>query len=120
MVLVDTSVWIDHFRSGVAELEDLLNDTEVLCHPLVVGELACGFIKNRNEIISLLRTLPTTPVLDLDEYLYFVDQNDLAGTGLGYIDIQLLASAQLANALLWSSDKKLDEVGARLGFAYRA
>jgi predicted nucleic acid-binding protein len=119
MVLVDTSVWIDHFRNGVAGLEKLLKDTEVVCHPLVIGELACGYVKNRDEIIDLLRALPMAPVLDLDEFLHFVDQRGLAGTGLGYIDIQLLGSVQLSDVLLWSSDKKLKDAATRFNLAYR-
>ncbi|MEK6790901.1 MAG: type II toxin-antitoxin system VapC family toxin [Deltaproteobacteria bacterium] len=115
MVLVDTSVWVAHFRAGDSELERLLNHGQVICHPFVVGELACGNLKNRTEILSLLQALPTALVLDHDEVLRFVDTHRLMGRGLGYIDIHLLASAMLTNASLWTLDKRLGAMSLKSG-----
>ncbi|MFO7898077.1 MAG: PIN domain-containing protein [Planctomycetota bacterium] len=107
MVLVDTSVWVSHLRSGEATLEELLLNLDVCCHPFIVGELACGRIGNREEVLSLLRELPPLPVVDLEEFLHFLGAHQLAGTGLGFVDVHLLASASLADVPLWTADKKL-------------
>jgi hypothetical protein len=115
MVLVDTSVWVNHLRRGDIQLEKLLRDGEVACHPLVIGELACGDIKNRSEILALLQDLPNVPTVELAEYLYFVEQNELSGTGLGFVDVHLLASAQLSGVPLWTNDKKLKEIAPNFG-----
>ena len=96
MVLVDTSIWVSYLRAGNSKLEQLLNDAEVACHPFVIGELACGNIKNRIEILSLLNALPKVNLLDNDEVLLFIERNNLIGKGLGLIDIHLLACALLA------------------------
>ncbi len=119
MVLVDTSIWINHFRKGVRRLEDLLESMEVVCHPFIIGELACGNLGNRREILSLLKSLPSAPGLDLDEYLYFVESHELSGKGIGFVDMQLLASAQLTDVPLWSLDRKLKTVAEELGLGYR-
>ena len=107
MVLVDTSIWITHLRQGSRQLQKLLMDAEVICHPFVIGELACGNLKNRNEILSLLQSLPMAPTIESDEILFFIDRNDLMGKGFGFVDVLLLASAQLAGIPLWTADKKL-------------
>lgn len=107
MILVDTSVWVFHLRQGNSKLEQLLNDGDVLCHPFIMGELACGNIKNRAEILSLLRTLPKADFLDEEEILLFIEKNNLMGKGFGLIDIHLLASARLSGAPLWTLDTKL-------------
>ncbi len=119
MVLVDTSIWINHFQKGVRGLEDLLENMEVVCHPFIIGELACGNLANRQEILSLLKSLPSAPGLNLDEYLYFVESHKLSGKGIGFVDIQLLASAQLVGVPLWSLDKKLNTIAKELGLAFR-
>ena len=119
MVLVDTSIWVDHLRKGHSHLEKLLLDAEVACHSFVIGELACGNIKNRSEILILLQSLPTTPPIDLSEYLYFIDQNRLHGFGIGFVDIHLLASAKLADIPIWTADKKLNEAAIGLNISYR-
>ena len=119
MILVDTSIWVDHLRKGNRHLEKLLLDAKVVCHSFVIGELACGNIKNRSEILILLQSLPTTPRIDLDEYLYFIDQNRLHGLGIGFVDIHLLASAKLADIPIWTADKKLDEAAISLNISYR-
>ncbi len=95
MVLVDTSVWVRHLRQGELNLERLLNDGEVMFHPFVVGELACGNMRNRTEILSLLQILPLVTEAKHEEVLQFIEQNHLMGKGIGYIDIHLCASTVL-------------------------
>ena len=119
MILVDTSVWVNHFRDSDQHLEKLLFDGDVLCHNHVIGELACGNIKNRQEIISLLQSLPTAPQIEFQEFLYFVDENKLYGKGIGFVDIHLLASAQLGQIPLWTNDKRLKAAAIELGLNYR-
>jgi predicted nucleic acid-binding protein len=116
-MLVDTSVWIDHFRRGDAKLAKLLESGEVECHPFVIGELACGSLQARAEILSLLRKLPQTPLVEHEEALAFVDGNKLAASGLGWIDVHLLASARLGGTLLWSRDRRLAATARRFGLA---
>jgi len=107
MVLVDTSIWVAHLRQGSRRLEELLMDAEVMCHPFIIGELACGNLKNRDEIISLLHSLPMAPTTEFDELLIFIDRHHLMGKGVGFVDVHLLASARLAGVPLWTADKKL-------------
>ncbi len=94
-------------------------DGRVICHPFVIGELACGNIKNRREILSLLQALPLAPVIEFDEFLYFVEQNKLMGKGIGFVDVHLLASAQLAVVPIWTKDKRLKAAADSLDLAYR-
>ncbi|SRR5258706_247209 len=108
MVLVDTSVWIHHFRSSLDRLKSYLLEAQVMVHPFVIGELACGNLKNRSEILSLLKSLPSTSLVKDDDILFFIERQNLMGRGLGLIDIHLLASAKLAHVSLWTEDKKLD------------
>jgi len=117
MVLVDTSVWVSHLREGNDDLDRLLNDGEVACHPLIVGELACGNLKNRSEILSLLRSLPMAIEAEHEEVLQFIEKNRLMGRGLGYIDVHLMASSVLTRTPLWTLDKQLNGVSAELGIA---
>jgi predicted nucleic acid-binding protein len=114
MILVDTSIWITHLRHGNRQLEKLLMDAEVMCHPFIIGELACGNLKNRNEIISLLKSLPMAPTIEFDEFLFFIDRNQLMGKGVGFVDIHLLASAQLIGLPLWTADKRLKSAADQL------
>ena len=118
MVLVDTSVWVDHFRRGEHHLANLLLDAEVACHSFIIGELACGNIGNRTNILNLLRSLPQIPTVNLDEYLYFVERNQLYGVGIGFVDVHLLASAKLAGVSLWTNDKKLQRAASGLEINY--
>jgi predicted nucleic acid-binding protein len=120
MVLVDTSVWIEHLRRGLPALAEALNAGTVLCHSFVVGELACGHLKNRREILELLQTLCTCPAAAHDEVLHFIESHRLRGLGLGYIDIHLLASAKLTGTPLWTLDRPLNRAAARLDIAYTA
>jgi predicted nucleic acid-binding protein len=114
MILVDTSVWIDHFRRGSSRLKILLDDGLVLCHPFVIGELASGNLNNRVEILSLLQALPKARVAEHSEVLHLVNAHQLYGRGLGWIDMHLLASTLLAECGLWTADKQLGDVAATL------
>ena len=118
MVLVDTSVWISHLRDGNYRLMELLNNCDVLCHPFIIGELACGNIKNRDEIISLLKSLPMAKTIEHDEALIFIEDRELAGSGLGFIDVHILASAILSDSLLWSLEKKLSDTALELNIDF--
>jgi hypothetical protein len=120
MVLVGTSVWVDHFRKGLPELAAQLEAAAVVCHPFVLGELACGNLRNRREIIELLQTLCTCPVAAHEEILQFIESNHLMGLGLGYIDVHLLASAKLTNLPLWTLDRPLQSAATRLHVAYQS
>lgn len=118
-VLVDTSVWITHFARGSSELRKLLTDGEVFIHPFVIGELACGNLKNPAETLTPLRRLPVASVASDDEVLAFLDERRLAGRGLGLIDVHLLASAILTHVTLWTTDRRLRDAADVLGVAYR-
>jgi predicted nucleic acid-binding protein len=119
MVLVDTSVWVDHLRRGMVGLDPLLGEGQVLCHPFIVGELACGNLKNRSDILALLQTLPNVRTAEDDEVLQFIEKYGLMGKGLGYMDMHLLASSLLSHAPLWTFDKKLGDAAAVLGVRFR-
>lgn len=114
MILVDTSVWIDHFRMGSPTLAGLLEHGEVVTHSFVVGELACGFLRNRGEILSLLRELPAAPEAEHAEVLGFVERYRLHGRGIGWVDAHLLASARLSGSVVWTLDTRLRKVAALL------
>jgi predicted nucleic acid-binding protein len=118
MVLVDTSVWVSHFRESDSGLVNLLNNMEVICHPFIVGELACGNLKNRMTVISLLEALPMAVLAEHEEVLAFIESHDLMGKGLGYVDIHLLASAVLTSVSLWTTDKKLEKAAEGLRCKY--
>lgn len=109
MVLVDTSVWVSHLRETHSGLVNILNDGKVACHPFIIGELACGCVKNRTSLLSLLEALPMVLLVEHEEVLAFIDNHDLMGKGLGYIDVHLLASAVLSGLPLWTLDKKLEK-----------
>ncbi|MCX7092342.1 MAG: type II toxin-antitoxin system VapC family toxin [Methylobacter sp.] len=118
MILVDTSVWIDHFRNNEPLLVSLLTSNNVLCHPFVRGELALGNLSQRHIILSALDNLPQAPVVFADETSRFIETHSLFGLGIGFIDVHLLASTQLAiNAKLWTRDKRLLAAAIRLNLA---
>jgi hypothetical protein len=119
MLLVDTSVWVRHFREGNPDLGKLLNDGEVICHPYIVGELACGNLKNRNEVLSLLQLLPLATLANHEEILQFIEENQLMGKGLGYVDVHLSASAMLSGVQMWTYDRRLNETNEALGIRYK-
>lgn len=114
-VLVDTSVWIDHLRRTNARLVSLLEQGMVAVHPFVVGELACGNLKRRDEILVMLEALPASPVVGHDEALRFVAARRLQGHGLGWVDVHLLASSLLGGCTLWSLDRRLAAAATDLG-----
>jgi len=119
VILVDTSVWVDHLRSGNATLAKELEAGRVLAHPLVIGELACGTIRNRREVLGLLRRLPSVPTATHAEALEFLERGALMGRGIGFVDVHLLASAALAApARLWTRDRRLAAVATELALAY--
>ena len=118
MILVDTSVWIDHLRHGLQPLRALLESNTVSMHGAVVGELACGNLRNRAEILELLRSLPFLPAATDDEVLAMIERHQLMGRGIGYIDAHLLTAAKIHAAKLWTGDKRLHELAASLDLAY--
>jgi hypothetical protein len=118
VVIVDTSIWVTHLRRGSRHLEELLLDGQVVCHPLVIGELACGNLKNRDEVLSLLQSLPVGPVVTLNELLFFIERNELMGMGIGFVDAHLLASAQLSRTPLWTSERTLRLAAISLEVVY--
>jgi hypothetical protein len=117
VTLVDTSVWVDHLRAGDPLLVDLLLEQQVLCHPFVVGELACGALRRRAEVLGLLGRLPQAEALPGEEVLTFVERHVLMGQGLGWVDVHLLASAYASGHVLWTRDKRLAAAAERLGVA---
>jgi predicted nucleic acid-binding protein len=114
MTLVDTSVWVNHLRVGSPRLASFLQDSLVLTHSYVIGELACGMLKNRSEILALLQTLPKARVADDHEVLHLLESQKLFGVGLGWVDINLLASAQLTGCNLWTADGPLQKAAIKL------
>ena len=118
MVLVDTSVWVAHLRDGNIGLETLLNEGHVAGHSFIIGELACGNLENRSEILSLLHALPMAIHSEHQEVLELIETHSLMGKGLGYIDMHLLASAFLTDVPLWTLDRKLDGTASKLKIKY--
>ena len=115
MILADTSVWVAHLRTGSAALSARLADGEVLGHPHVTGELACGNLRNRATILRLLHNLPPASLATEDEALACIEANHLHGRGLGWTDVHLLASALLTPARLWTLDAALAREARRCG-----
>lgn len=115
MILVDTSVWIDHLRRGNPDLVQALHDGRAACHPLVIGELACGRLANRAEVLVLMASLPRPPEPSHDEVLHFVERWALMGRGLGIVDVHLLAASRLGGIPLWTLDRRLGAVAEQLG-----
>lgn len=118
MILVDTSIWIDHFRASEAQLETLLMRNQVLSHPFIIGEIALGSVKQRTQVLRHLNNLPAAIAATHDETMIFIERQKLANTGIGYVDAHLLASAALTPAAaLWSRDKNLRTAATRCGVA---
>jgi predicted nucleic acid-binding protein len=118
VILVDTSIWIDHFRDTDPALAAALERGQVLMHPFVRGELACGNLRNRREVLELLGQLPAAPSATDAEALAFIERRALMGRGIGYIDAHLLASVALTGtARLWTRDRRLAAVAAELNLA---
>ena len=114
MILVDSSVWIDHFRRPSKGLAALLDSEQVCVHPFVIGEIACGNLNNRKAIIALLDALPPVHKANDGEVLFFIERHALNGRGIGLIDIHLLASCFIGGCLLWTADKRLQAVAREL------
>ena len=119
-MLVDTSVWVDHLRHGDSELAAALEAGQVDMHPFVVGELACGNLRARTDVLGLLLALPPIAVATDNEVLFFIDEHELMGRGIGYVDAHLLASARLGGVMLWTRDKRLHATAVELGLAHAA
>lgn len=120
MILVDTSVWVDHLRRGDPGLVDLLERSIVIMHPFVVGEIACGTLHNRDSILELLQDLPAAVVAEGGEVLRFIEVHALHGKGIGWVDVHLLASVLLTHGTrLWTRDKKLRSVAQTMGLAFQ-
>ena len=121
MTLADTSVWINHLRANDPALAKLLEDNQVVMHPMVIGELACGNLRDRERVLDLLKELPQIPVSDDVEVLFLIERHRLMGRGIGYIDAHLLAAASLADTVtLWTEDRRLHGAAAALGLAYQS
>jgi predicted nucleic acid-binding protein len=120
MILVDSSIWVDHLRRGEKMLKALLAAGSVLTHPCVIGELALGHLRQRTEILRSLHDLPQAICASDEEVLAFIESSALAGLGIGYVDAKLLASARLSSARLFTYDKRLHEVAVKLSLAYTA
>ncbi len=117
MILVDTSVWVEHLRRGLPRLATLLQDGKVLIHPWVIGELACGNLRNRGDVLELLQGLPAAVVASDSEVLLLIEREQLMGLGIGYVDAHLLASAKLSHTKLWTQDRRLAALAQERGLA---
>ena len=118
-VLADTSVWIDHFSSENPRLANLLDNNEVPMHPMVIGELACGNLRNRSTTLEILNELPAIQVIEFGDILDFIEQHRLMGRGIDYVDVHLLAAVALSDsALLWSRDRRLMDAATVLNLAW--
>ena len=117
MILVDTSVWVEHLRHGLPRLATLLQEGKLLIHPWVIGELACGNLRNRGEVLELLQGLSAASVASDSEVLLLIEREQLMGRGIGYADAHLLASAKLSHCQLWTQDKRLAALAQEQGLA---
>ena len=118
MILADTSVWADHIRADDRTMERLLDAGRILVHPFVIGEIALGYLKQRDLIMTRLKRLPHAPTTTHDEVMHLIDSRGLAATGIGYVDAHLLASVRLVPGVgIWTRDKRLHAVAEKLGFA---
>ena len=118
MILLDTSVWVDHLRLDDALVVQVLESGQVAAHAFVIGELACGNLKSRARVIGLLQALPQLPTATDDEVLYFIEKRELMGRGIGYVDAHLLATSTISGSLLWTRDKRLKGIAAEQGVVY--
>lgn len=119
MILADTSVWIHHFRESNETLVRLLEMNQVAIHPHIIGELACGNLKNRKEAILDLEILPRTAVPGYNDVMDFIDKYKLYGNGIGFVDVNLLASCSHSEALLWTMDLRLRKIAIDLEIGFK-
>ncbi|NLP65751.1 type II toxin-antitoxin system VapC family toxin [Paraburkholderia sacchari] len=118
MILVDTSIWIDHFNAADPLLTSLLTDERVLAHAYVIGEISLGNLRDRNTVLCALRDLPAVPTATPEETFYLIEHAKLSNRGIGYVDTSLLASARLQPGVtIWTRDKRLGKVAGELGLA---
>jgi predicted nucleic acid-binding protein len=115
MIIVDTSIWVDHLRAEDPRLTSLLTRRLVSMHPWIVGELACGMLPKRADVLRNLQRLPTIPVARDQEVLFFIERHHLMGSGIGWVDAQILAAALAAGVSLWTRDRRLLAAAAPLG-----
>ena len=119
MILVDSSIWIDYLRSGDVALARLLEESSVLTHPFILGELALGNLRQREQILDDLQTLPEIIPATDDEVMHFINTNRLYGKGIGYVDAHLLASVRLVpGSRIWTRDKRLDALAREMNIAH--
>ena len=118
VVLVDTSIWINHFRQKDRHLETLLNEMVIAVHPYTIAELSLEQLKNRREILSLMRALPEATLVSQEELMHFIEHRHLASSSIGFVDAHLLASIELMRGLLWTGDKSLRLAADELGLSY--
>lgn len=118
MILVDTSVWVDHFRQTEPQLQFLLESRQVICHPFIIGELALGNMRDRSITLRHLTRLPAAVVAKHHEVMSLIEASGLGGRGIGYVDAHLLAAARLSGARLWARDKRLAGVASELEAHY--
>jgi len=120
VILVDTSVWVDHLRAGDAGLRGLLEAGMVLMHPFVLGEIALGQLRQRAMVLTALGNLSRAVVATEAEVMRLIEAEGLAGSGIGYLDAHLLAAARLSGARVWTRDRRLAAAATRLGIVYPA
>lgn len=119
MILVDTSVWVDYLRNGDKTLAQLLTQGQVCIHPMIIGELACGNLQNREQLMGLWHNLPAVNMASHSEALFFLDSHKLMGKGIGWVDLHLLAASQLtSNTQLWTRDRRLAHIAETLGAGF--
>jgi hypothetical protein len=117
MILADTSVWVDHLRYGRELMQSRLEDVEIACHAFVIGELACGNLGNRREILALLHALPRLDTATDEEVFELIERARLWGYGAGWIDMHLIASALISGVPIWTRDRRLSGLAAQVGVA---
>jgi predicted nucleic acid-binding protein len=116
VILVDTSIWIDHFRHGDAELRKIIEDDRLLCHPVVIGELALGSLRDRDAVVAFLAAQPEALIASHNEVMSLIDRHSIFGMGIGYTDAHLLASALIdRRSILWTRDKDLAVAAQKAG-----
>ena len=119
MILIDTSIWVDHLGASDPGVSGLLGSRLILMHPFVVGEIACGTLRNRVGVLELLGDLPMAVLAENDEVLTFIERHKLFGTGIGWVDAHLLSAVVLtAGASLWTRDRQLDAAADALGVRF--
>ena len=117
-VLVDTSVWVDHFRRSDSRLQGLLSEGEIFIHPAAIGELACGNLTRRDNVLSDLHRLRSAAIADCEDTMFLIESRKLWGKGIGWTDAQLVASALLSGCELWTRDRRLHDIAVALNIAY--